>query len=76
MVRNIDVKQISDAVRELFIEANYKLPCDILSAIKNSKNTESSPIGAYVLADLISNVDAAEEICVPIGQDTGMAVVF
>ncbi len=76
MVRNIDVKQISDAVRELFIEANYKLPCDILSAIKNSKNTESSPIGASVLADLISNVDAAEEICVPICQDTGMAVVF
>ncbi len=76
MLREIDVSVIKDSVKNLFIEANMKLPCDIYDAICDFKNKETSSTGRSVLNTLVDNLNAAEEINVPICQDTGMAVVF
>ena len=76
MQREIDVSIIESTVKQLFIEANMKLPNDVYSAICNYRNVETSNTGKSVLTTLIDNVNAAEEISVPICQDTGMAVVF
>ena len=76
MLREIDVSIIESTVKQLFIEANMKLPNDVYSAICNYKDVEISNTGKSVLTTLIDNVNAAEEISVPICQDTGMAVVF
>ena len=76
MRREIDVSIIESTVKQLFIEANMKLPNDVYSAICNYRNVETSNTGKSVLTTLIDNVNAAEEISVPICQDTGMAVVF
>lgn len=75
-MRLLNVKLITKAVKDLFIETNNVLPEDILSAICDSKKNETNSLASSVLDTLISNVEAAKEISVPICQDTGMAVVF
>ncbi len=75
-MREIEARQITDAVRELFKEANCKLPCDMKEAICRAQTAETKPIAKEVLGDLLANLDAAKEMNIPICQDTGMAVVF
>lgn len=76
MQREINVNLIKDAVKSIFIDANMHLPCDVLCAIKDAKEKENSNIGATILNTMLDNLDAADELGVPICQDTGMAVVF
>ncbi len=76
MLREVDVSIIQKTVKRLFIEANMQLPNDVYNAICNCKITETNVTGKTVLNMLIDNVKAAEEISVPICQDTGLAVVF
>ena len=76
MQREVNVSLIKDAVKNIFIDANMHLPCDVLNAIKSAKNSETSNIGNTVLNTMLCNLDAANELGVPICQDTGVAVVF
>ena len=76
MLREVNVTVVKSTVKKLFIDANMKLPCDIYNAICSYRDEETSSTGRAVLNTLIDNVNAAEEISVPICQDTGMAVVF
>lgn len=75
-MRLLSVKLITQAVRNLFIETNNILPEDIICAICDSQKKETDSLASSVLNTLISNVEAAKEMNVPICQDTGMAVVF
>lgn len=75
-MREVDISLIKEKVCELFIEANMNLPCDVYNAICKFQDKETNETGKMVLNTLVSNVKAAEEIAVPICQDTGMAVVF
>ena len=75
-MREIDVNVIKDIVARLCEEANLKLPCGMREVIENSIPCEESPVCKEVLGDLIKNIDCAEELNVPICQDTGMAVIF
>jgi fumarate hydratase subunit alpha len=75
-MRDLHVSQISDAVRDLCIQANCVLTDDLKAAICNSCQQEQSPVGQSILGDLIENYTFAAEKRLPICQDTGMAVVF
>ena len=75
-MREIDARQIADAVRRLCIEANRELPQDLEASIRAAEKTETSETGRSILADLSANLDAARECSLPVCQDTGMAVVF
>jgi fumarate hydratase subunit alpha len=75
-MREIDCKTISEAVSELCIEANVVLPPEIAKLIREAVQTEKSPAGRGVLADLRENYELAAQQRIPICQDTGMAVVF
>jgi fumarate hydratase subunit alpha len=75
-MRDLHVSQISDAVRDLCIEANCVLTDDLKAAICQSCQQEQSPVGQSILGDLIENYTFAAEKRLPICQDTGMAVVF
>lgn len=75
-MREISCKEITKAVRKLFIEANYVLPCDAEQLIRESAEKESDKRAAGILKRLAENLDAARETDIPICQDTGMAVVF
>ena len=75
-MREIDVKQITDVVEKLCIEANEHLPEDVKCAIKNCRACEDWEIAQGVLDKIIENYEIADTQCVPICQDTGMACVF
>ena len=76
MIREINVKEIEDKVAELFVHANQILPCSTCSVITKAKINESNPLAQSILGILEENIEAARELDVPVGQDTGMAVTF
>ncbi|MBQ6702269.1 MAG: fumarate hydratase [Clostridia bacterium] len=75
-MREVSCKEIIKVVRELFIKANYVLPCDAEELIRESVNKETNERASIILKRLTENLDAARETDIPICQDTGMAVVF
>lgn len=75
-MREINAEEITNAIAKLCVEANLHLPEGMRECIQNAQNNEKSELCKSVLGDLERNLDAAEELSVPICQDTGMAVVF
>lgn len=76
MIREISSEKITETIKELFISANYRLGEVEHSLINEALNNEKSSTGKAVMQTISDNLKAAEEICVPICQDTGMAIVF
>ena len=75
-MRIITAEQISAAVAELCIRANRELPEDIVSAMNRVAADEPWPVAKNTLEVLCRNIAAAEEMELPVCQDTGMACVF
>jgi fumarate hydratase subunit alpha len=75
-VRDLDVSEITAAVKDMCITANYDLPADVYESLKAARQTEESPVGKEVLGQLVENADIAAADRVPICQDTGYAVFF
>lgn len=75
-MRNISTDLITQSVKEMCIEANYMLSCDVKSKIIDASYSESGEIGKKILEQLKENMDIAEKENIPICQDTGMTVVF
>ncbi len=75
-MREISVKTITAAVKEMCIEANHFLAPDMKNALFTAEKMEKSPLGKQILCQLEDNLKIAEEDMIPICQDTGMAVVF
>ncbi|MEG0693049.1 MAG: fumarate hydratase [Oscillospiraceae bacterium] len=76
MPREINVNEVTTVVKKLCIEANSILPCSIVDCIKTAQTSERDILAKGILSDLLSNLDAATELKVPICQDTGIAVIF
>lgn len=76
MIREIKSEEITEAVKKLFISANYGLGSTEHELIEDAMKKERSSTGKSVLKTIRDNLDAAKEIGVPICQDTGMAVLF
>ena len=72
----IHVDQIIDEVRRMCIEANVNLPPDVCRALEKAVESEGNPTASSVLELLLENADIARNECIPICQDTGMAVFF
>lgn len=75
-MREIDVKEVTNALREMAISINHKLSPDMCELLNNSTNKEESPLGKQILEQLKENMNIAQADMIPICQDTGMAVVF
>jgi len=75
-MREIDVKEITHAVKELCIETNIIADEDVLKAFRDALKKEESAVAREVLKTLVENARIAKEERLPICQDTGMAVVF
>ena len=76
MIRNIDISQITETVKEMCIQANHFLSEDMDIALKKATEKEESDLGKKVLNQLQDNLKIAAEEMIPICQDTGMAVIF
>jgi len=75
-MREIDVKLITEKVRNLCMEANTDLGEDVLEAFDRAIEKEESPLGVEILKELKENARIARDERVAICQDTGFAVVF
>ncbi|MCM1325805.1 MAG: fumarate hydratase [Bacteroidales bacterium] len=75
-MRTIDVKLVTQNIKEMCIEANHFLSEDMKAALWDAKEKEEAPLGRQVLEQLQENMRIAGEDMIPICQDTGMAVVF
>ena len=75
-MRELDVKRITEKVKDLCIEANIDLGRDVLDALDRAVEKEESPVGRDILNELKENARIAAEEKMPICQDTGFAVVF
>lgn len=75
-MREINSNEITKAIAELCVEANLRLPKGMRECIECAQKDEKSELCRSVLGDIAANIDCADELGVPICQDTGMAVVF
>ena len=75
-MREINVKEIENAIRDLCIQSNIYLPESLERKIECCAKMEVSPAGKAVFDDLKANIEAAKSENIPICQDTGMAVIF
>lgn len=75
-IRQVDVSEITEAIREMCIAANYGLSGDMRENLHKAEQEEGSELGARILRQLEENLVIAGEEQIPICQDTGMAVVF
>ncbi len=75
-MREIDVKLITEKVRDLCMEANTDLGEDVLEVFDRAIEKEESPLGVEILKELKENARIARDERVAICQDTGFAVVF
>ena len=75
-MRIIDSKVIEDTVARLCIEANLRLPPDVINAIERAEKAEAWDGAKRILSLLGDNVRIASEKTLPVCQDTGMACVF
>jgi fumarate hydratase subunit alpha len=76
MIREIDTQIVTENVREMCIEANYRLSPDMDAVLKKVTAEETSELGKRILDQLQENLKIADEDQIPICQDTGMAVFF
>ena len=75
-MRDIHCRDIEETICRLCIEANRRLPQDVCDAVLTAGEREEQPLAKSIMGDLAANLDAAQELCLPVCQDTGMAVVF
>lgn len=75
-MRTLNVDKVTEAIREMCIEANHFLPEDMQCAMQGAIDTEKSVLGKQILVQLCENMEIAGKDMIPICQDTGMAVVF
>ncbi len=75
-MREINVRSITEKVRELCMEANTDLGNDVLQAFERAMEKEESPLAVEILKELKENARIAKEEKVPICQDTGFTVIF
>ena len=75
-MRKIDLKVVSDKIRDMFIDACENIPENVLDALKKARDEEQSPLGKQVFDQIIENAYLGREKHLPICQDTGVAVVY
>ncbi|MFA5535900.1 MAG: fumarate hydratase [Bacillota bacterium] len=75
-MREINVKQITQAVSEMAMDANYNLGKDVLESLHQGMENEISETGKNVIKQILENAQIALTDEVPMCQDTGTAVVF
>ncbi|MGN0569820.1 MAG: fumarate hydratase [Candidatus Fimenecus sp.] len=75
-MREVNVNEIINTVKELCIKANKVLPADLADCIKCGLDNETKELPKSIMGDIVKNLDCAAELGIPICQDTGMAIVF
>lgn len=70
----VDLQQIEDASKEIYIRALKILPPDIKEGFKRLDATETNPTGKAILGTMIRNITVAEANTNLLCQDTGIPI--
>ncbi len=75
-IRQIKAETVTETVKQLFLDCNYFIGKDIMTALEKARENEKSEVGKSVLTQIIENDKLAAKEEVPLCQDTGMAILF
>lgn len=75
-MRQLSVKKITKAIKEMAIETSCNLSSDVRECIFKAEDAETFPVAKDILNRIHENIDIAESDQVPLCQDTGIACVF
>lgn len=75
-MRTIQSTKITQAVKELFVQANFDIGDSVIKTIEDSIKHEKSMLGKSILEKIYENNTLAKKEGIAICQDTGMSVVF
>lgn len=75
-IRQIKAETLTETVKQLFLDCNYFIGKDIMTALEKARENEKSEVGKSVLTQIIENDKLAAKEEVPLCQDTGMAILF
>ncbi len=75
-IRQIKAETVTETVKQLFLDCNYFIGKDIMTALEKARENEKSKVGKSVLTQIIENDKLAAKEEVPLCQDTGMAILF
>ena len=75
-MRQIEVAQVTQAVKEAAVAANYEPGEDLLRALARGAAEEESESGREIFRQLLENARITQEQRIPMCQDCGLAVVF
>lgn len=76
MMKELDLRKVTDEVERMCIEGNYFIGKEVLDKIKEAYAKEESEVGKNILGQIIENDEIAANEQVPMCQDTGIVVVF
>ncbi len=75
-MRDVDVGEITSAVKNLSMETNYYLGDDVIKALSAAAEKEESPLGKEIINQILENAIIAKTEDIPLCQDTGLSTVF
>lgn len=75
-MKEINILDITNAVRNLCIDSNYYLSDDVRDRLKEPYEKETWAIAKDILDKIMINADIAKNERMPMCQDTGMTCVF
>lgn len=75
-MREIKAEEITRLIREMSITANKILPNDLCGEIEKGYEQETDELPKNIMKTICDNLTCANELDIPICQDTGMAVIF
>jgi len=75
-MREIKATAVTEAIKNMCLDASYNLGEDTLAALKKADKEEESPLGKEALRQILENARIAREESLPLCQDCGTAVLF
>lgn len=75
-MRTVDAALLTEAVRDLCIKTNRRLPPDVEARIRHCAAEEENPVAREVFRHIVDNAEIAEAKGLALCQDTGLALVF
>lgn len=75
-MREINVSEVTKAIKKMCIDANYYLSDDVKDSIKKFSQEEPWPMAKEILDKILTNIEISKVENMPMCQDTGMACVF
>ena len=75
-VRDLDVAVLRERVASLLVDANYRIPPDVLDALRLAAACEPSDLGRRTLEQIVRNYEVAAAERMPVCQDSGLTVVM